>query len=103
MPKFNALITSYDTAINDAHFLRKIKWECLIVDEAHRLKNNESKFFKISSTISTKHKVLLTGKQYLEIRILSYSKWIGFQKIFTNFFNFRYPLAEQHLGAFESN
>jgi len=62
MPKFNALITSYDTAINDAHFLRKIKWECLIVDEAHRLKNNESKFFKISSTISTKHKVLLTGK-----------------------------------------
>lgn len=61
MPKFNALITSYDTAINDAHFLRKIKWECLVVDEAHRLKNNESKFFKISSTISTKHKVLLTG------------------------------------------
>jgi len=58
MPKFNALITSYDTAINDAH----LKWECLIVDEAHRLKNNESKFFKISSTIPTKHKVLLTGK-----------------------------------------
>lgn len=67
MPKFNALITSYDTAINDAHFLRKIKWECLIVDEAHRLKNNESKFFKISSTISTKHKVLLTGKQIFRI------------------------------------
>jgi len=26
MPKFNALITSYDTAINDAHFLRKMQW-----------------------------------------------------------------------------
>ncbi|KAL4501101.1 hypothetical protein ABPG73_013839 [Tetrahymena malaccensis] len=61
VPKFNALITSYDTAINDAHFLRKIQWECLVVDEAHRLKNNESKFFKISSTIQTRHKVLLTG------------------------------------------
>lgn len=55
------MITSYDTAINDVHFFRKINWECLVVDEAHRLKNNESKFFKISSTIPTKHKVLLTG------------------------------------------
>lgn len=33
----------------------------MIVDEAHRLKNNESKFFKISQTFKTKHKVLLTG------------------------------------------
>lgn len=65
IPKFHALITSYDTAINDMHFLRQIKWDCLIVDEAHRLKNNESKFFKIASTIQTKHKVLLTGKLVL--------------------------------------
>lgn len=61
VPKFNCLITSYDTAINDAQYLRKFHWETMVVDEAHRLKNNESKFFKIASTIKTKHKLLLTG------------------------------------------
>ena len=33
----------------------------MVVDEAHRLKNSESKFFKVSQTIKTKYKVLLTG------------------------------------------
>lgn len=46
--KFHALITSYETAIIDANILKKIHWECMVVDEAHRLKNNESKFFKVS-------------------------------------------------------
>jgi len=46
--KFNVLITSYDTAINDECFMKKIKWHTLVVDEAHRLKNNSSKFFKVS-------------------------------------------------------
>lgn len=46
--KFHALITSYETAIIDANILKKINWECMVVDEAHRLKNNESKFFKVS-------------------------------------------------------
>jgi SNF2 family DNA or RNA helicase len=59
--KFNVLITSYDTAINDDTELRKIKWEVLVVDEAHRLKNADSKFFKVSSMLDTRHKVLLTG------------------------------------------
>lgn len=32
-----------------------------MVDEAHRLKNSESKFFKVSSQFTTDHKILLTG------------------------------------------
>lgn len=59
--KFNVLITSYDTAINDIAVLKKTKWECMVVDEAHRLKNNDSKFFKTSNQIETRFKVLLTG------------------------------------------
>ena len=46
--KFHVLITSYEIAIIDANILKKIHWECMVVDEAHRLKNNESKFFKVS-------------------------------------------------------
>ena len=44
--KFNIMITSYDIALHDITYLKKINWELMIVDEAHRLKNNESKFFK---------------------------------------------------------
>ena len=33
----------------------------LVVDEAHRLKNNQSKFFRILSSYSIGHKLLLTG------------------------------------------
>lgn len=61
VPKFNVLVTSYETAINDSMFLKKFNWETMIVDEAHRLKNNDSKFFKVAQTIKTKHKLLLTG------------------------------------------
>ncbi len=38
--KFNALITSYDTAMSDINYLKNINWECMVVDEAQRLKNN---------------------------------------------------------------
>ncbi|KRX09098.1 Zinc finger, FYVE/PHD-type [Pseudocohnilembus persalinus] len=61
IPKFHVLITSYDTVINDIAYLRKFNWESMVVDEAHRLKNNESKFFRIAQTLKTKHKLLLTG------------------------------------------
>lgn len=33
----------------------------MVIDEAHRLKNNESKFFKESFTFKTEFKILLTG------------------------------------------
>lgn len=41
--------------------IRKIKWKCLVVDEAHRLKNNDSRFFKVCSSFSCSHIILLTG------------------------------------------
>ena len=34
--KFNILITSYESAMLDSKFLKKINWETLIIDEAHR-------------------------------------------------------------------
>jgi SNF2 family DNA or RNA helicase len=55
------MITSYEIAMNDISFLKKINWKAMVVDEAHRLKNNESKFFKLSYTIKSGFKMLLTG------------------------------------------
>ena len=41
--KFHVLLTSYELITIDQAILGSIDWACLVVDEAHRLKNNQSK------------------------------------------------------------
>lgn len=59
--KFNVLITSYELISIDNACLQSIDWKILVVDEAHRLKSNQSKFFKFLANYSIDHKLLLTG------------------------------------------
>jgi chromodomain-helicase-DNA-binding protein 4 len=40
--KFHVLLTSYELINIDKAILSSIPWSCLVVDEAHRLKNNQS-------------------------------------------------------------
>lgn len=41
--KFNVCVATYETASQEVAELRRIDWETLVVDEAHRLKNNQSR------------------------------------------------------------
>lgn len=50
--KFHVLLTSYELITIDMAILGSIDWACLVVDEAHRLKNNQS---KVSPNISPKN------------------------------------------------
>ncbi|XP_064415468.1 chromodomain-helicase-DNA-binding protein 4 isoform X2 [Latimeria chalumnae] len=59
--KFHVLLTSYELITIDMASLGSINWACLVVDEAHRLKNNQSKFFRVLNGYPLKHKLLLTG------------------------------------------
>uniref|UniRef100_A0A8C7YHE0 Chromodomain helicase DNA binding protein 4 n=1 Tax=Oryzias sinensis TaxID=183150 RepID=A0A8C7YHE0_9TELE len=59
--KFHVLLTSYELITIDQAVLGSIEWACLVVDEAHRLKNNQSKFFRLLNNYSLQHKLLLTG------------------------------------------
>lgn len=59
--KFDALITTYELALKDAAILRNVKWSYLMVDEAHRLKNNESALYRELSQWTFKSKLLVTG------------------------------------------
>ncbi|XP_029187317.2 chromodomain-helicase-DNA-binding protein 4-like isoform X5 [Acropora millepora] len=59
--KFQALLTSYELVSIDMTTLQSIDWAVLVVDEAHRLKNKQSKFFQILSAYSIDYKLLLTG------------------------------------------
>lgn len=53
--KFHVLLTSYEYITVDSTVLQSINWEVLVVDEAHRLKNNQSKV-----PLSTMHGLVLT-------------------------------------------
>jgi len=59
--KFHCLLTSYEMISMDAACLGSVQWEILVVDEAHRLKNNQSKFFKVLAGYAITYKMLLTG------------------------------------------
>lgn len=59
--KFNVLLTSYELVSIDSACLASIDWKVLVVDEAHRLKSNQSKFFKYLASYNIDYKLLLTG------------------------------------------
>merc|ERR1719266_3085799 len=59
--KFHVLLTSYELISIDAACLGSVQWEVLVVDEAHRLKNAQSKFFRFLTGYSLNYKMLLTG------------------------------------------
>uniref|UniRef100_A0A6N2L2P2 Protein CHROMATIN REMODELING 5 n=1 Tax=Salix viminalis TaxID=40686 RepID=A0A6N2L2P2_SALVM len=59
--KFSALLTTYEVVLKDKAFLSKIKWNYLMVDEAHRLKNSEAQLYTALLEFSTKNKLLITG------------------------------------------
>lgn len=59
--KFNVLLTSYELVSIDSACLASIDWKVLVVDEAHRLKSNQSKFFKFLASYNIEYKLLLTG------------------------------------------
>uniref|UniRef100_A0A8C5C9X9 Chromodomain helicase DNA binding protein 8 n=1 Tax=Gadus morhua TaxID=8049 RepID=A0A8C5C9X9_GADMO len=58
--KFDALITTFEMVLSDCPELREISWRCVIIDEAHRLKNRNCKLLD-SLKMLDMHKVLLTG------------------------------------------
>lgn len=59
--KFNALLTTYELLLKDKDDLSAISWAVLLVDEAHRLKNEDALLYKTLLAFDANHKVLVTG------------------------------------------
>ncbi|XP_041345379.1 chromodomain-helicase-DNA-binding protein 8-like [Pyrgilauda ruficollis] len=59
--KFDALITTFEMILSDCPELREVQWRCVVIDEAHRLKNRHCKLLDSLKHMELEHKVLLTG------------------------------------------
>ncbi|XP_072294945.1 chromodomain-helicase-DNA-binding protein 1-like [Eucyclogobius newberryi] len=59
--EFHVLLTTYEMCLKDESFLKKWRWEVLVVDEAHRLKNQNSNLHQTLAKFSLGFRVLLTG------------------------------------------
>ncbi|KAA0184781.1 Chromodomain-helicase-DNA-binding protein 5 [Fasciolopsis buskii] len=58
---FHVIITSHELACIERPCLQAFSWSVLVVDEAHRLKNKQSRLFKEISQYKADFKILLTG------------------------------------------
>ncbi|XP_059426886.1 chromodomain-helicase-DNA-binding protein 1-like [Carassius carassius] len=59
--RFHVLLTTYEMCLKDARYLKSWNWKILVVDEAHRLKNQESLLHQTLKEFTVGFRVLLTG------------------------------------------
>ncbi len=59
--KFDALVCSYEAVLKEKGILGRIPWKYLIIDEAHRIKNENSSLSKAVRLLSTEFRLLITG------------------------------------------
>jgi SWI/SNF-related matrix-associated actin-dependent regulator of chromatin subfamily A member 5 len=58
---YQVLMTTYETAINEKTVLKAVKWSYLVIDEAHRIKNEKSVLSQLVRLFSSQHRLLITG------------------------------------------
>jgi len=58
---FDVLVTSYEIAIKEKAALKKFCWRYLIIDEAHRIKNEKSILSQVVRLYDSQYRLLLTG------------------------------------------
>ncbi|KAL0903158.1 hypothetical protein M5K25_027515 [Dendrobium thyrsiflorum] len=59
--KFDVLVTSYEMAIKEKNALKRFSWRYVIIDEAHRIKNENSLLSKTMRLYNTNYRLLITG------------------------------------------
>ena len=58
---FDVCITSYEMILREKSHLKKFAWEYIIIDEAHRIKNEESSLAQMVRMFNSRSRLLITG------------------------------------------
>ncbi|KAL8866224.1 MAG: hypothetical protein Q9174_006426, partial [Haloplaca sp. 1 TL-2023] len=59
--KFDVCITSYEMILREKTHLKKFAWKYIIIDEAHRIKNEKSALAEIIRIFNSRNRLLITG------------------------------------------
>lgn len=58
---FEVLLTSYEICLREKSALKKLSWEYIVIDEAHRIKNVDSMLSQIVRIFDSRGRLLITG------------------------------------------
>lgn len=58
---FDVLITTYEMCLREKSALKKLSWEYIVIDEAHRIKNVDSMLSQIVRAFNSRSRLLITG------------------------------------------
>lgn len=58
---WDVCVTSYEMVIREKGVFKKFNWRYMVIDEAHRIKNEKSKLSEIVREFKTTNRLLLTG------------------------------------------
>ncbi|XP_059485760.1 chromatin-remodeling complex ATPase chain Iswi [Neocloeon triangulifer] len=59
--EWDVCVTSYEMIIKEKSVFKKFNWRYMVIDEAHRIKNEKSKLSEIVREFKTTNRLLLTG------------------------------------------
>lgn len=59
--RVDAVVTSFEMCILERAQFMKVNWEYIVIDEAHRIKNESSKLAQTARLFNTRRRLLLTG------------------------------------------
>ena len=59
--KFDVLLTTYETCIREKGAIQKFNWRYIVIDEAHRIKNENSTLAQTVRSFDTEFRLLITG------------------------------------------
>lgn len=59
--QFDVVVTTYEIAIKEKAALKKFKWRYLLIDEAHRIKNENSVLSQVVRLYDSAYRLLITG------------------------------------------
>ena len=59
--EWDVCVTSFEIVMKERAVFRKFNWRYMVIDEAHRIKNEKSKLSEIVREFKTSNRLLITG------------------------------------------
>lgn len=87
LKSWDVLLTTFEMILMERNALKRYNWHYLVVDEAHRLKNENSQLSTILRSFKSSNRLLLTGTP-LQVSKFQFYLAFFFHEINNNFYLF---------------